>query len=175
MKQYLDSIKLSLETKNYFGAIALSLTLPDICASIESDNNETNRDKYCAWFEKYLAGSFPRPGNKVLLSAQECYAARCSFLHQGTNITQHQKILKGIDKAAPSVSFMTNTMISGIMRHDQKVIIDINFFCLSMIVGVENWVKDHNQNEIVKNKILALPIVHVGTSSLPNVQTIEPR
>lgn len=54
MQQYLDSIRLSLATKNYFGAIAMALTLPDICASIEAENNETSREKYCAWFDSYV-------------------------------------------------------------------------------------------------------------------------
>lgn len=34
MQSFLDSIKLSLETKNWYAALAVALTIPDICGSI---------------------------------------------------------------------------------------------------------------------------------------------
>lgn len=183
MQQYLDSIRLSLTTSNYFGAIAMALTLPDICASIEAEDNETNRNRYCAWFDKYLGSTYTieRPlkedGEKdiILFSAKECYAARCSFLHQGTNITSHQKILKGIEKAALSVSFMANTMIRKASRNDHEVKLDVNSFCQNMINAVEKWIEDNKSNEIIYDKIMKLPDVYIGTESLPFVHTLKPR
>ncbi|MCK4096449.1 hypothetical protein HCY64_10390 [Acinetobacter radioresistens] len=180
MQQYLDSIRLSLATKNYFGAIAMALTLPDICASIEAENNETSREKYCAWFDSYLSQEYKIPADdwseeKVLFSAKECYAARCSFLHQGTNITSHQKVLKGVEKAAPSVSFMKDTIISKVSRNDHEVTLDVDSFCQNMINAVNKWIEDNKNNEIICDKIAKLPNVYVGTGSLPFVYTIGPR
>lgn len=181
MQQYLDSIRLSLTTYNYFGAIAMALALPDICASIEAENNETNRDKYCAWFNKYLSQEYTiRPhyegdSERVLFSAKECYAARCSFLHQGTNITSHQIILKGVEKAAPTVSFMAGTIIGSVSRNDHNVTLDVNSFCQNMINAVERWVEDNKGIIVICNKIAELPNVYIGTETLPFVHTIGPR
>jgi hypothetical protein len=81
MQQYLDSIKLSLATNNHFGAIAMALTLPDICASVDAENNETSGHKYCIWFNKYLADTYKKILYKkegdTIFGAPECYAARC--------------------------------------------------------------------------------------------------
>jgi len=180
MQQYLDSIRLSLVTNNYFGAIAMALTLPDICSSIEAQNNKTNGDKYCDWFNRYLSQKYTIPADewseeKVLFSAKECYAARCSFLHQGTNLTSHQRILQGIERAAPSVSFMKGTLISKVSRNDHKVTLDVDNFCQNMIGAVERWIEDNKSNTTICDKISELPNVYIGTENLPFAYTFAPR
>lgn len=133
MQQYLDSIRLSLATNNYFGAIAMALILPDICASVEAENNTTNRDKYSKWFNRYLAETFTQTfSNKVIFGAKECYAARCSFSHQGTHVIEHQKgALKDMDNPAISINFMSfdSTEPKEYMRNGNILTIDVNFFC----------------------------------------------
>lgn len=158
----------------------MALTLPDICASLEAENGKTNGEKYCAWFNRYLTRNYIIKPNfdgdkgRILFSAKECYAARCSFLHEGTNITAHQRILDGVKKAAPSVSFVANTMIRGVSRNDHQVFLDVGDFCQNMIIAVEMWIEEHKSNKIVSDKIADLPNVYSDTTSLPFVYTIAP-
>jgi len=61
----------------YYLALFGTLTLPDICAALESPNNRTNSAKYRAWYTKWVMPRF------ALITAKECYQYRCSVLHQG--------------------------------------------------------------------------------------------
>ncbi|OTG58860.1 hypothetical protein B9T36_11015 [Acinetobacter sp. ANC 4204] len=172
MQQYLDSIKLSIETNNYFGAIALALTLPDICASIEAQNNKTNQHKYCRWFDKYLLNKytiFSTDGNIVVFSAKECYATRCSFLHQGTHITEHQDIISEEKNAVKSVNFMNDTIFKGYIRLGDEITLDVKIFCQNMIIAVEQWILENRDNDFISKKISFLPLVYTDTEKLPFV------
>ena len=173
MQQYLDSIKLSLETNNYFSAIAIALTLPDICASIEAEDNKTSRDKYCRWFNKYLVDKytiFSTDRNIVVFSAKECYATRCSFLHQGTHITEHQDIISKEKNAVKSVNFMNDTIFKGYIRLGDEITIDVKSFCQNMIIAVEQWILETRDNDSISKKISFLPLVYTNTEELPFVK-----
>lgn len=170
MQQYLDSIKLSLKTSNYFGAIAMALTLPDICASVDDKYNKTSGQKYCIWFNKYLADTYKQilhhEKDNVIFGAPECYAARCSFLHQGTNIIKHQtKTLQYADKPAISVNFMSIGSVK-YMRNGDILTIDVNFFCENMINAVEKWMIDIKDDKGKCAKISAMLIVHESLESM---------
>lgn len=170
MHQYLDSIRTSLATNNHFGAIAMALTLPDICASVDDEYSKTSRNKYCQWFDKYLANTykifFRNEGVvNVIFGASECYAARCSFLHQGTNIIKHQEIaLKDVEDPAMSVNFMSFGM--KYMRNGDVLTLDVNFFCENMITAVEKWMIDIKGDKIKCAKISSMPIIHESFESL---------
>ena len=43
MEKLLKSIALSLKTKNWPAAIFMTLSIPDICAALESDRSEERR------------------------------------------------------------------------------------------------------------------------------------
>jgi hypothetical protein len=63
----------------WYAAVALSLTLPDICASLEARPNarsDGQKARYKSWFNKNLAG-------KIGLSADECWGLRSGVVHQG--------------------------------------------------------------------------------------------
>lgn len=48
MDRFTSAVRQSLENKNWYAALYLSLTLPDICARLESDDGKTNRVKFVA-------------------------------------------------------------------------------------------------------------------------------
>jgi hypothetical protein len=61
MREFLDSVRYSIATKNWFGALFMALALPDICTAIEfyavnadSVRRTTVGAEYRAWFNKYL-------------------------------------------------------------------------------------------------------------------------
>ena len=169
MQQYIDSIKLSLSTKNYFGAIAMALALPDICASVDATNNKTTGKKYCEWFNKYLADTYKQifqdRDDIVVFGAPECYAARCSFLHQGTEIIEHQESLKYMSNPAVKVNFMSLGM-GRYIRNGDFLNLDVHFFCEDMINAVQKWMNDIKHDESKMRKIAAMPIIHESFNSL---------
>lgn len=54
-------IERALDAGLFYLAVAMSLTLPDICAALESPNGEASGPKYKAWFNANLARYFPDP------------------------------------------------------------------------------------------------------------------
>lgn len=180
MQQYLDSIKASLAIRNYFGAITIALILPDICASVDSDDNKTSGEKYCIWFNKYLAEKFTelfKDDNQshIIFGPNECYATRCSFLHQGTHIIQHQyQTLKfAKHRTVGAVSFMsleTDPHLSrkNYLRTSDILFIDSNFFCEAMISAVESWMDDIKVEKYKLEKLAAMPNIHLDFHSICN-------
>ena len=63
------------------GAWVLALmglvAVPDICSALQSENAWATKDKYLAWFKKYLSHEYPN------VDAEEFYQVRNSMLHTG--------------------------------------------------------------------------------------------
>lgn len=51
MKNIINDVRASLKHKNYYSALALALTLPDICIKSE---NKNGRQEYIDWVDKYI-------------------------------------------------------------------------------------------------------------------------
>jgi hypothetical protein len=79
MESVLLEIEKTMEAGLWYAAVALSLTLPDICASLEARPNarsDGQKARYKSWLNKNLAG-------KIGLSADECWGLRSGVVHQG--------------------------------------------------------------------------------------------
>ncbi len=97
-----NEIKLNIEDGRWQSALALALTLPDICGGIafpelvkryrdgrvmlDKQKNPT-RDvgaQYIRWFDEYAAGFFKAaPGDEQpYICGERCWQLRCEYLHQ---------------------------------------------------------------------------------------------
>jgi hypothetical protein len=96
----IKDIKNALTNKSYLSALALSLTLPDICGKIEYPylkNKRGNRnvgEQYAAWFDDWVNQYFTdntgwtedgSKANNPYFTGEMCYSLRCSFLHAGNS------------------------------------------------------------------------------------------
>lgn len=86
----------SVEQRNWYAALAISVSLPDQCGFLDSGDNRTRR-RYVAWFNEWLAAKYIRltgpdfmPIKVVFLSGEDLYALRCALLHQGTGDIDEQ-------------------------------------------------------------------------------------
>ena len=87
----ISEIHRALELDLYNCALALALTLPDICGKVEFPN-ENDSKAYKEWFKKYAEPlfTFPTtvlPGGEIInytcFTNEECWALRCAVLHAG--------------------------------------------------------------------------------------------
>jgi hypothetical protein len=70
-------IEAALQAKLYYLAIIVCLTLPDVCAALESEDGRTSRERYKDWYAKHAkiqAGG---------VDPEECWSLRCGMTHQG--------------------------------------------------------------------------------------------
>ena len=169
MDRFTTAIRQSLENKNWYAALYLSLTLPDICARLESDNGKTNGAKFVAWFDQYLADSYRRqvgrnPVPHVFLSGNDCYALRCSMLHEGGTDITTQQCREVLDK-------FHFTVVGGVhcIQVNSVLHLDVPTFCEDVCNATERWYSNFKQNHIDKlARLSELVTVHVGAHHIGN-------
>ncbi|MDM0505238.1 hypothetical protein QTH15_05595 [Clostridium perfringens] len=143
MEDFLKEIELALKHKLYFIALSSTLTLPDICGALGSENNKASGEKYKEWYDKYAFNKC-----SARLDGHSCYKFRCSLLHQGSTIDSSEKNKSNFSR----VLFLEpNEMI---LMHDNVIDnalnLDINLFCKGMIDAVRYWFAEVSESENFK-------------------------
>lgn len=159
MENLLISIEKSLLSNNWYGALALSLTLPDICGGLE--NKPQGKERYSKWFEKYFNTKY-----KGFLTGNDCYALRCSFLHEGTNNTEQQRAREILDNFIfiPKGSHCNwiHQSVVGDPKYDNKSILQLSVerFCLDIVEAVRVWSKNNQNNLTIQDNIKNMLEIH---------------
>lgn len=94
MRRFTDAIRQAVASRNWFGAVYIALAMPDICAKLENPKAAGSESRYRKWFDRYLASKYNAdlPGGKhTFLSAGDCYALRCSILHEASEEIGQQR------------------------------------------------------------------------------------
>jgi hypothetical protein len=142
MNQFTNSISRALADKNWNAALFITLSLPDICSRLESDDNRTNGKKYAAWFDKYMKATYTidmPSGEHTFMSGDDCYVLRCSMLHQGFSDVSHQAKKGVLDKFHFSSLPMHRIQIANTLH------LNAAQFCSELMVGVDAWFEDFNR------------------------------
>jgi hypothetical protein len=158
----LEQIRASLNANLYYLSLFASLTVPDICGALESENGYATPDRYRAWFNKYVAPRYTLAGSaerhlqelpddvremlarntEQLFTAQDCWNFRCSVLHQGSS--QHQG---GRYSRILFVEPDTTTSTLHLNVFNNALNIDVKIFCNDMIEGAERWLDQVEETE----------------------------
>jgi len=98
----ISDVNRALDAEAYLSALALMMTIPDICSKIEyGDSIQRTGDRYIAWFDEYI-GKYQRlPEEKVdtpFLSGEIAYQLRCAILHEGKPDVDKSKIKEAINQ-----------------------------------------------------------------------------
>ena len=81
---FVRDIKHSIETKSYFAALSLALTLPDICGNAEFPDRQV-AERYIEWYNKYIGDdTHELSKDNPWLSGEIIYNLRNTFLHLGS-------------------------------------------------------------------------------------------
>lgn len=85
MLEKIRDIQKALAAKAYLSALALALTLPDICGKIAYPGLRTG-ERYIAWFDEYVTKNmYPQKYPDVQkFDGKKIYKLRCAFLHEGS-------------------------------------------------------------------------------------------
>jgi len=159
MERFLNSIKNSLENKNWYSALALALSVPDICAKISYPAEKSSKKRYIAWYNSYMIDKYTSyiGANKekhVFLCGEDCYALRCSFLHEGRDNIEKQKAQEALDKfhfTIPKHGFtIHNNQINKVLQ------LQIDVFCNDICESVRLWNKEEGVNKEYQNTLIYL-------------------
>jgi len=134
MQAIVDSVYKALENENWYAALFVSLTLPDICVSLEQ--GKTTGEKYANWIEENLSQY------RGFLSGNDCYALRCALLHSGKDDISDQKKREVLEQYV----FLTDGAHCNLFKDcffdgEKKTFLQLNVqrFCMDMCSAVEKW------------------------------------
>jgi hypothetical protein len=179
MKNLLYALKRCVHDRNWYGAITIALTLPDICGSIDSPGKNNSEKRSVAWFDRYVGHAYMIEVNgvkAVFMTGRDCYALRCAALHQGTFDVSDQRARDVVDRF---ILHHSELMPIHKVRLDKKLVVDITTFCLDIAAGVEAWeaevmLDDDNRrrSRIASLLPLHLPDVSYGGLTFTKVDTL---
>ena len=168
MQNFINSVRLSLQTQNWYAALTVALTLPDIAGKIDYPTNPGSRARYETWYNQYLlptytiqlpdpeqpAGSIGIVKKKdvVFMTGNDCYALRCSFLHQGMDEIANQparNILERFIFYVPN----SNNNVNHLNFRGNTLSLQIQLFCEEIIAAIERWLADI-ANDAAKQQLL---------------------
>ena len=102
MIEIINDIRNALNNKTYLSAVALALTLPDICSQVEYNSVSSSKGNYIAWVNNHLpVDSFIPffPGfEEQTFTGNMCYSLRCSVLHSGSTDVANPNLHVTVDR-----------------------------------------------------------------------------
>lgn len=132
MQRFVDSIRKSVRDENWYAAIFMALTMPDICSAINNPYEDRVGVRYREWFNNYLREKYQF--RYVEFTAEDCYQFRCKCLHQG------------IARREGFEEFQLSETMDGSVIHMNKfdgvIQIQVSQFCEDMCQSVEKWMLD---------------------------------
>lgn len=146
-----DEVWFLMSTRNYYSALLVTLSLPAICASIDSGVGSTHgRDGelYRKWLDQYTLYKEESGGKGLVsFSNKTVYQIRCKLMHNGRMIKQSRDAEDfDITFVAPSNLKITSKDGKGysvmIVSGRKMLRINIDEFILNIFKGVNQWMKN---------------------------------
>lgn len=166
MERFVASINQSLQTQNWYAALSMSLTVPDISGWLV-DPKLGSQKRYEAWFDKYMLSRYKSEFHGpsfTFLSGSDCYALRCAYLHEGTDDVQRQRAKDAVAR------FAFTTAGSHCCKFNSVLLLDVRAFCSDVCSGIQAWVTDYGKVEEVQNRVKELLLVRTaGFQVVPGV------
>jgi len=169
MQAILDSISVAIERKNWYVALISSLVLPDMCSKLENPTL-TTKDRYPVWFEKYLKSRYEN-----FLTGTDCYALRCSFLHEGSEDISHQSAREVLDRikfvSEGSHLIRVTNCFSGDAKHDGRAVLLLSAkqFCLDLVFAAKCWLDEVKDDDEIQKRIDQLLQIHEDGTDISGV------
>lgn len=156
MIEKIKAIKKAIECECYLPALALALTLPDICSQIET--NKKGRLQYVDWYNKYVKPLYfiaNEDTPDVQFDGELCYALRCSLLHEGNFELKdrNEKLLIDVFKLHVDKVFGQPNMHSSYYKKDEKRFIDLDAYglCFFICSAARTFYDKHEDKAIFEN------------------------
>ena len=165
MRRFTLAIERALNDKNWYAALSLALIIPDVCGKIQYPEKKS-QERYVAWFQKYLEEKYTHEigvyrEKTSFLSAVDCYALRCSLLHEGSDEITTQHCKKVLDKFL----FATTGSHCNLLGDNEHPILqlDVSSFCKDICEAVTTWSADVSNDKEIQKRFSS--IIHIHTES----------
>jgi hypothetical protein len=168
MNRFTSSIRQSIEAKDWYGALMTALILPDICGKFETPN-EGSKARSVRWLKTWIEPLYTRHigadrREHVFLSSEDCYALRCSFLHEGISNIGEQRARKALD----DFHFITPHPRRHIHcnQSDNTLQLQVDVFCNEVADAVDKWAVSVQLNQEVQQRMSSLIFIHDSSAGI---------
>ncbi|MGF1841502.1 hypothetical protein [Vibrio atlanticus] len=161
MKRFTDSIRKAIDSQDWYGALSTALTLPDVCARLE-DPTLGSKARYIQWYDTWMLDKYTREIGRdrvphVFLHGDDCYALRCSYLHEGGSNIEEQRAQKALE------DFQFIYPRKGQHVHcnqmDKVLQLQVDVFCLEIADTVDEWALSVEDNADIQMRISKLLVI----------------
>lgn len=168
MHQLVAAIRTSISAENWYAALFLALAMPDICAKLEQPTSGSSGPRYRTWFDKYLSPLNTQNimGREVMfMTAGDCWALRCSLLHEGTDDVGEQQARETVSR------FRFTSLGSHRIKVEDVLVLNTARFCEEVCAAVEAWNKDVAASPGIQRRIdEIITVEHGAFSPYPGVR-----
>lgn len=130
----IKALKESIDKENWYAALFVALTIPDIFGNIDKPNSSVGK-RYIEWYNTYVKT------NNSFLTGANCYALRCAALHEGKQNISGQ-YAKDSDDILNDFEFIFP--LKGIMIHNNrkgdKLQLQVDKICEEILFGAEKYI-----------------------------------
>ncbi len=165
---YVQEIATCLKNRCYFAALALSLTLPDICGAEEFPHEASVTKRYINWYDKYIGDNERKERDtedSSYLSGEVIYNLRNTFLHQGNPTINKDKVKAKENRFDRFILILGDATVfwSGSTCVDlgngaatfRGMIIDVTYLCQKICMAALCYDQQNGSN--ILNDVLAIP------------------
>ncbi|RXR28768.1 hypothetical protein [Sphingobium fluviale] len=137
LNRLLVEINMAAKSGMYLTAISMTVALPDICASLESEDGRTSAARYKEWCKLNLGQGFSN------VTPEDLYSMRCGVLHNGRFGDLKHSVARIIFTPPGNNSVFTDCKINDAYFYS------ILEFCGLFTLQVLTWSKNNYDNPVV--------------------------
>ena len=145
-----DEIVAAIGVKFYYLAMAVTLTIPDICAGAELDlaKHNVKREHYEDWCSRYLIPQYK------LLDSSDIYMLRGGMVHTGQFSHRHQKYTRPFFTVPGALYRAHDSIMTGMGAQGESTLqIDLEEFVRTMGRAVETWYSEKKDDDLVRANV----------------------
>ncbi|WP_431030059.1 hypothetical protein [Lysinibacillus sp. LZ02] len=171
---FIESIESNIKEGNWYSALTLALTLPDICGRL-STPEVTSGKRYAKWFDEFVGSKYLMDDilgqRHIFASGNDFYALRCAFLHQGESDISIQRAKETVEKFKIQAPKVIDGQYSGShnVKIDQYLMIRLDIFCEDIAEGVKKWVSENKGKTDVEKRANQLVMIDNNSISYNGV------
>ncbi|MFA5172050.1 MAG: hypothetical protein WC426_10835 [Sulfuriferula sp.] len=168
MHRFSESIRKSIAAQDWYGALSTALTLPDVCGRLENPEMGSLA-RYVSWFQQWLQPEYTsiigaNNEQHVFLHGEDCYALRCSYLHEGGSNIEDQRAKKALE------DFHFITPKQGCLIHcnqsNNTLQLQVDVFCNQIADAVDKWFESMKDNNDVQQRMAGLLLIHDSSQGI---------
>jgi hypothetical protein len=144
MRHITDSVGACVAAKNWHAALALALTVPDVCGQIEYPEwagiGHTGK-RYRKWFDTWVKEQlfrFGAEGKEFPMSGDDAYAFRNAYLHTGVREARPPG-KEGYKLIVPTGGDLAHMSTSGAGDEMHVLYVGVAPFCAAITDGALGW------------------------------------